>query len=107
MPPRPSNRNPNPNRRRPAPFVPGSLMVMLIIMAIAVSVLIFPFTSAPQIQYSDFVNLLEQNKVKKVTIVGKTQLYGDLKDEVKENPDAKIKELHITSGSFSVMLPQG
>jgi cell division protease FtsH len=107
MPPRPNNRTPNPNRRRPAPFLPGSLMLMLIVMAIIVSVLIFPFTSSPQIQYSDFVSLAEQGKVKKVTFVGKTQLYGVLKDEVKDNPDPKVKELHITNGTFSVLLPPG
>src|SRR5206468_536221 len=105
MPPRPANRNPNPNRRRPAPLLPGSLMLMLIAMAVVVSLLIFPFTSAPQIQYSDFIGFVEKGEVKKVTFVGNTQLYGELKGEAKDNPDPKVKELHITNGAFSVLLP--
>ncbi len=104
MPPRQNSRSGKTPRRRPAPLMPGGLLVLgLLVVAIA-AVYLFPFVSSPSIRYDEFEQLLDGNRLKKVTLVGTDRLYGELNDDARRSPDDVLKKLNLTSGRFSVKL---
>jgi cell division protease FtsH len=100
---RPNPRPASSNRRRPGPFMPGSLVLLLTLVALLFGLFLFgPFVNSKQILYSDFLRLAEDGQLKKVVIVGKDRVTGEVKDNEKEE---WIKKLQLPSGRFNTSLP--
>src|SRR5437868_14666421 len=97
-------RRPNPrrqSRRQPAPLMPGKFLLIGLLVVAVGAVWLFPFVTSPSIRYDEFEKLLDQNKLKKVTLVGNDRVYGELREDVRENEE--LKKL-APSGKFSVKL---
>src|SRR5437870_1035816 len=103
-PPRPTP-PPGEPRRRPSPAMSNGwvIWVVLIGMAMLMFWVIEAFKTAERIEYSQFWKLLDDNKIKKVTFVGKDKITGALKDDAVK--DDAVKELKLRGGEFSVNLP--
>jgi cell division protease FtsH len=106
----PSNPTPNPNtppnkpRRRPAPGVGGNFLWIIILALVIVWFLFNGTTTAPTIEWGDFIVLLNKHKLKKV-MVGTDHITGELKDTGAEDlPEQVRKSLDKLHGSkkFSV-----
>ncbi|HEV3260458.1 MAG TPA: ATP-dependent zinc metalloprotease FtsH [Gemmataceae bacterium] len=85
MPPRqspPPVRNP---RRRPGPAMPGGWVWLVLLATVVLVLFLFPFGDGPDIQYTDFLKLVEHKNVTKLDIVGNNRIVGELND--KDLPD--------------------
>src|SRR5262245_16912351 len=105
MPPRQSPPPTGPARRRPVPVMPNSWIWLVILATVVVGMVLFaPLGSGSIIDYSDFLKLVSDNKVSKITIQGRNMIVGLIKDEYKEDDD--LKKLKIHSGKFATKLPE-
>ena len=105
MPPsRPSPQPSGPQRRRPGPMFPSG-WVFVLIAAIALMMIIFysDFGGSTAIEYSDFLELLKNHQVAKVTYRGKDHLEGEIKSDV---PEETKKQLKMRGTKFTLTLPQ-
>jgi cell division protease FtsH len=95
-----------PNRRRPNPAMPNSWIFLVILATAMVALFIFneSGTRAGAIDYSDFLRLINKDKVAKIAIIGKNQIRGDVKDP-KDLEEALAKKLEPTKGRFTVLVP--
>src|SRR5438477_9238991 len=93
------NRTPPPARRL-GPLLPGS-WVALVLLACLVAFLLVQYSPHKEISYTDFTKLVQKNEVKKVTFVGKSRLYG----EVKNPTDEAVGEYRLAGGRFMAQLP--
>lgn len=100
-----SNSRPPRSKRPPAPLLPGGFFLFGLLMLAVLAVALFPWGSSSQIRYDQFQKLLVGNKLKKIVLVGNDRVRGELRDELKKEPDEEIKGLKIANGTFSVMLP--
>src|SRR5262249_24993517 len=102
MPPPRSNgpRTTPPPPRRLGPLLPGS-WVALVLLACLVAFLLFNYSSYREISYSALTKLVQQNKLKKATIVNKKRLHGELRDA----NDEAAAEYRLPGGRFMAQLP--
>jgi cell division protease FtsH len=107
MPPPREQPNPSNNRRRRQEVMPGGWL-WLVILALLAGILFFTLQgSANTINYfPDFIMLLEQKAVKRVTLVGKDpiRIVGELKEGVKLDEELAKK---VRGGKFSCNAPPG
>ncbi len=98
MPPTPPAATPS-AARRTGPLLPGGWLLMLILAVVAVGLLLMDHTKA--LTYTEFERVVESGQLKKVTLLGKDRVYGEVRDK-----DGDLaKELKLTVGRFSVRLP--
>ncbi|MBX7104794.1 MAG: ATP-dependent zinc metalloprotease FtsH [Gemmataceae bacterium] len=98
--------NPRPLKKPkpPAPIFPGSVFLLGLIAVAVLAVMLFPFGASQSIRYDQFEKLLNENKLKKVVLVGNDRVLGDVRDEMKLHGEEELRALKIPSGSFSVRL---
>jgi cell division protease FtsH len=100
----PSNPTPNPNtppnkpRRRPAPGVGGNFLWIIILALLIVWFLFNGTTTAPTIEWGDFIVLLNKHKLKKV-IVGTDHITGEWSGDTEGLPEQVRKSLDKLHGS--------
>ncbi|HEY2787639.1 MAG TPA: ATP-dependent zinc metalloprotease FtsH [Fimbriiglobus sp.] len=88
-----------PSAPRRAAFAPGAwIAVGLILLAVG---LLWLADGPKAIPYSGFKALAQSGQLKKVTLLGKDQLTGEVRDKTTD----KVKDLGITDGKFTVSLP--
>src|SRR5881409_2781602 len=97
MPPRQSPPPPGSARRRPAPVIPGGWIWLLLLLAVFGAILLFRETSTQEINPTDFLKLVDEKKISKVTFVGTDHIVG----EVKDANDEFVKSLKLKDGKFS------
>src|SRR5688500_8400603 len=91
---------PAPTKRPPAGLIPGGGVALALILVIGLFLLLFdPFK---RITYSEFEQLVEAGQVKTLKLVGTTRADG----EVRSTDHELVKNMKLTGGQFSVMLPQ-
>src|SRR5262249_13721299 len=91
-------------RRRPGPVMPNSWIWLVIPATVGVGmVMSAPLPANSSIDYSDFLKLVENKQVSKITIMGRNRVEGELKKEF-EN-DEFVKSKNIKRGSFRTTLP--
>jgi cell division protease FtsH len=100
-----SNSRPPKSKRPPAPLLPGGFFLFGLMLLAILAVALFPWGSSSSIRYDEFQQLMNAKKLKKIVLVGNDRVRGELRDEIKKEPDEEIKRLKITSGQFTVMLP--
>jgi cell division protease FtsH len=110
----PSNPTPNPNtpppnkpRRRPAPGVGGNFLWIIILALVIVWFLFNGTTTAPTIEWGDFIILLDKHKLKKV-MVGTDHITGEWSGDTEELPEQvkkSLEKLH-NSKKFTVDRPR-
>jgi cell division protease FtsH len=74
---------------------------MLVAVALVVALFFNNFPASRTVEFSEFLNIVEAHNLKKVTLVGKDRMVG----EVKDPQDPSVKDLQLTNGRFSVSLP--
>src|SRR6516164_4178506 len=86
-----------PNRRRPSPAMPNSWIFLVILATAMVALYVFNDANARSgaIDYSDFLQLINKDKVSKITIVGKNQIKGEVKNP-KDVDEALAKKFEQT-----------
>ncbi|HZT80921.1 MAG TPA: ATP-dependent metallopeptidase FtsH/Yme1/Tma family protein, partial [Gemmataceae bacterium] len=92
MPPRPAPPPASkPPRRRPTSVMPGNWIVLIIIVALAV--IFFATWTGTQntIDYSDFLALVQEKNLSRITFVGTDRVTGEIKDLDKVPDDIKAK----------------
>ncbi|MBL8793903.1 MAG: ATP-dependent zinc metalloprotease FtsH [Planctomycetia bacterium] len=105
MPQRPSAPPPGPKNRRPGPVMPNSWILLVMLATGVVGMVVFSgFGSGHVIDYSDFLKLVQQKHVGKVTIHGKNLVVGEIRKENVDDP--QVKELKISRGKFASKLPE-
>jgi len=93
-----------PKGKRPGPVMPNSWIWLVLLATLVVALMVFqPLGGGNSLDYSDFLNLVNDGKVKKVTIVGKNVVVGEVKDP-KDVPDDIGKKLR--NGKFSTRIPE-
>jgi cell division protease FtsH len=86
---------------RPNPLLPGS-WIALVLLGFLLLFLAFRNYHVKSIAYSDFLKLVDEQKLAKVTLVGPEQLEG----EVKDASDPAVEKLKLTDGKkFVTLLP--
>ena len=92
-----------PPAKRMNPLLPGGWIALLIIAIVAI--IYFTYTPYREIEYSQFIDLVNKGQVKKIVLIGNDRAEGEVRD-----PNAEIvKELKtspaIRSGSARVSSP--
>jgi cell division protease FtsH len=105
MPPRQSPPQPGAPRRRPGPVMPNSWIWLVILATLVVGLVVFePLGRGAYVDYSDFLKLIYNKQVSKVTIMGKNQVVGEIKEEAREDPF--VKSLKVHRSKFTAKLPE-
>jgi cell division protease FtsH len=87
--------------------MPNSWIFLVILATAMVALYVFNDANARSgaIDYSDFLQLINKDKVSKITIVGKNQIKGEVKNP-KDVDEALAKKFEQTKGRFTVMIPE-
>jgi cell division protease FtsH len=102
--PRPTNRQFK-KTKPPAPIFPGGLFLLGLVLVAVLAVVLFPFGATQAIRYDQFEKLLAENKLKKVVLVGVDRVHGEIRDDLKAQPDDDVKAMRIPAGGkFTVKL---
>lgn len=96
-PPPPAPNQPAPKRANP--LLPGGWIVLVVLVVLGVMYLLHNPTR--EIDYTQFVDLVNTGQVKRIVLVGNDRLEGEVRDP---NSDT-AKNLKLRSGKFSVYLP--
>jgi cell division protease FtsH len=81
----------------------GWVWVVILGMIVAMFLFLQDWAAGNTIGYSDFLKLVEDNKVKQVTFAEKERIVG----EVKDANDDEVKALKMKGPKFTVALPPG
>lgn len=93
----PSNLSPTP--RRASPWLPGGWIVLVVLVVLGIMYLLHDTTR--DIDYSQFVELIEAGQVKRLVFIGTDRVEGEVRD-----PNAElVKPLKLSNGRFAVNLP--
>jgi cell division protease FtsH len=84
--------------------MPGTWLWLVVLLILALFLLIPYNYSSPTIDYSDFINLVQKNKLKKVTIRGNSRLIGELKENEEGIPDSVTKK--AKNGRVETVIPE-
>ena len=85
--------------KRSNPLLPGGWIALVVLAVLAV--LYFTLPSHREIQYSEFIDLINLGEVKKVVLIGNDRIEGEVRD-----PNTELaKKLKLSAGKFGVNLP--
>ncbi len=100
-PPAPGNKPP---RRRPAPPGFGGNLIWVVILALLVSwLLLQQGGGGGTLEWSDFVNLVDSNNLKKVVLIGHDRISGEVRDQENKSLSAELRQkLAKSRGRFVV-----
>ena len=93
----PQNQPPTPKKANP--LLPGGWVALVVLAVLAI--LYFTSTTYREIEYSQFIDLVNTGQVKKVVLIGNDRAEGEVRDP---NTD-RAKELKLRNGKFGVNLP--
>ena len=97
QPPPPPQQAPTP--KRTSPLLPGGWIALVVLAVLAI--LYFTYNPHREIQYSEFIDLINAGEVKKVVLVGNDRVEGEVRDPNSQ----RAKDLKLGSGKFGVNLP--
>jgi cell division protease FtsH len=84
--------------------MPNSWIWLVILATVVVGMVLYgPLAASSNIDYSDFLKLVENKQVSKLAIMGRNRVEGELKKEAENDPF--VKSLKIQRGSFRTNLP--
>src|SRR4051812_38133498 len=90
---------PAPVKRTPPGLIPGGGVALALILVIGLFLLLFdPYK---RITFSEFEQLVDAGQVKTLKLIGTDRATG----EVRSTEDDVVKNMKLTGGQFSVMLP--
>ena len=96
----PTERPTPPAPRRYSALIPGGWLALGLLLIVAIALLLMDATK--EITYiPEFRKLAETGQLKKVSLIGKDELVGEVRDP--ESEDAKA--MRLTAGKFTVKLP--
>jgi cell division protease FtsH len=106
-PPHQQPQSPPPAPKRGSAFLSGGWIALVVLAVLAV--MYFTYSPNREIEYSQFIDLVNAGQVKKVTLIGNDRAEGEVRDP---NADA-VQKLHspsgepvkLSSGKFAVNLP--
>jgi cell division protease FtsH len=103
--PSPREQPPPPGKARRRPdFTPGSLG-WVVILLLVLGILLLTLTGVRNdIDYTDFIDLVQKGQVEKVKLVGRNRVYGDLKADAKV-PES-VQKIIGSSKKFSTLIPE-
>src|SRR5262249_46023939 len=108
MPPRstppPANKPP---RRRPVTVMPGSWIWLVILAMLVGMLLLTSFGNSGTIAYSDFLKLIKDKNLTKITFVGNDRVLGEVKDLEAETLPEDVKTKLRNNKKFTTLLPPG
>jgi cell division protease FtsH len=94
----PPQTNP-PSTRRASPLLPGGWIVLAVLLVLAI--VYFTNSGPHEIEYSQFIELIDRGEVKNIILIGSDRLEGEVRD-----PNLQLaKDFKISGGKFSVNLP--
>ena len=104
--PQPSHNQP-PAPKKGNPFLPGGWVALVVLAVLAI--IYFTHTTYREIEYSQFIDLVNAGQVKKVALIGNDRVEGEVRD-----PNSKaVQDLRtpsgdpvkLSNGKFGVNLP--
>jgi cell division protease FtsH len=105
MPSDPTNTPPRPSadkqRRRPSPGVGGNWIWLGLLVVLAILFLANPLSNARRLEYSEFFTLLNNNELKKVTLIGTDRIEGEVKDRNSPKIPESVRSKIGPNGKFS------
>ncbi len=93
----PPPREQPPKSRRRQESMPGTWLWLVVLLILALFLLIPLNYGTPSIEYSEFINLMRDNKFKKVTLRGTTRLIGEVNspDDLPEAMRSKVRQKRV------------
>ena len=98
---------PPPATRRINPLLPGGWIALVVVAILAI--LYFTYSPYREIDYSQFMDLVNAGQVKKLVLIGNDRAEGEVRDPeaptVKELKTSSGEPVKLSSGKFAVNLP--
>ena len=99
--------SPPPTPKRASALLPGGWIVLVVLAILAV--VYFTYTPYREIEYSQFIDLVNAGQLKKVVLIGNERAEGEVRDPnseaVKALRTASGDPVKLGSGKFGVNLP--
>src|SRR5436309_3115476 len=95
----------NKPRRRPSGGVGGNWIWMVILLLLVGMFMTHSMSSSRRIEWGEFEQLLKEDNLKKITLVGNERIEGEVRNVEKVEPDELRKKL--AGGKFTVQRLRG